>query len=228
MLVGFGCSFTYGSELIDPDLMDYYDPTSQTLVWDRHHLNTPHREKHCWLGQLAKYYNCDFDNRAQPANSNFAIAQQVADYFLNDRDVSKEIVICVGWTERTRMSWFDGEWVHNGFAGEQKGFHASAKEWVITCSDRTHDLFTENAKLIVNNICSSHGVPILQFNALGKHKSNSYPNYFLGSGTMDGLLKREGDEKQKDFFALGGHPNELGQEYFTKRLYNFAKERIIL
>ena len=31
-----------------------------------------------------------------------------------------------------------------------------------------------------------------------------------------------------DMLAPGGHPNEKGHRYFTKRLYDFAKERIIL
>jgi len=42
-LIGFGCSFTYGSELLDPN-----------VAWDRHHENTLYREKHVWLGQLAE------------------------------------------------------------------------------------------------------------------------------------------------------------------------------
>jgi hypothetical protein len=41
-LVGFGCSFTYGSELLDPELED---------SWDRHHENTPYREQNTWLGK---------------------------------------------------------------------------------------------------------------------------------------------------------------------------------
>ena len=73
-LVGFGCSFTYGSELVDPDI----DPAD---YW----ANTRYRESNVWLGQLAKLLGTAWDNRAEPANSNFAIAQQVADYFIKIR-----------------------------------------------------------------------------------------------------------------------------------------------
>jgi hypothetical protein len=45
---------------------------------------------------------------------------------------------------------------------------------------------------------------------------------------MQSVLK---DVQQSDdrlnLFASGGHPNEAGHEYFTIRLHDFAKERII-
>jgi hypothetical protein len=217
-LVGFGCSFTYGSELQAPN-----------VPWDRHHANTRYRESKCWLGLLANKFQCEYDNRAEPANSNFAIAQQVADYFINLRDPSEPIAICIGWSERTRMSWYSDHWTHNGFAGEQDGWFASTKEWVTFSTNASHSMFTQNAKLIVNSICQAHAVPILQFNALGIHEPTRYANYFADGASMDSMLKRAAqDDESLDLFASGGHPNEAGHEYFTKRLYLFAKERIIV
>ena len=217
-LVGFGCSFTYGSELQGPD-----------ASWDRHHANSRYRESHCWLGLLANRMGCDWDNRAEPANSNMAIAQQVADYFINLRDPNEQIVICVGWSERTRMSWYSNHWTHNGFVGEQNGWFASAKEWVTFSTNQSHEMFTQNAKLIANSICKAHNVPILQFNALGKHRTTQYDNYFIDGTSMDNMLKRaQTEDDSLDLFASGGHPNEQGHLYFTKRLHLFAKEHIIL
>jgi hypothetical protein len=34
-----------------------------------------------WLGQLAKLLDATWDNRAEPANSNYAIQYQFADWF---------------------------------------------------------------------------------------------------------------------------------------------------
>ena len=227
-LVGFGCSFTYGSELLDPELIDTWNEDSESFVWDRHHQNTPYRESNCWLGLLSQRMDCPWDNRAEPANSNFAIAQQVSDYFINLRDTQEKIVICVAWTEKTRFSWYGDRWTHNGFAGEQAGWFASTKEWVTHSTEQSHNMWTRNAKLMVNSICASHGVPILQFDALGSHKPDSYPNYFINGASMDSMLKRaEQNDDRLDLFAEGGHPNEAGHEYFTIRLHEFAKERII-
>lgn len=226
-LLGFGCSFTYGSELQSPDV----DP-------EDHWGNTRYRNEHSWLGLLAKRLDCEYDNLAQPANSNFAIAQQVADYVLNTL-ADEPVTICVGWTERTRMSWLgegwthnNGQgftWTHNGFVTAKTGWTASAKEWVLNSTDRSHQAYTDNAKLMVNSICAAQGIPILQFNAIGRiHPATTYPNYYIDGSTMDSMLKRAAqDDERLDLFAEGGHPNEAGHEYFTKRLYLFAKERII-
>ena len=215
-LVGFGCSFTYGSELVDP-----------VIGKEHHHANTRYRNENVWLGQLAKRLDSEYDNLAEPANSNMAIAQQVANYFLHTRNPDEHIVICVAWTERTRFSWYDEQWTHNGFVDEE--WSSSCKEWVIKSTSTSHDMWTNNAKLMVNSICKAHGVPILQFNALGGHSVSKYDNYFIDGSTMDSTLKRaEQEDNRLNLFASGGHPNEQGHEWFTKRLHLFAKERVIL
>ena len=201
--IGFGCSFTYGSELQSPDL----DPTD-------HWANTRYREQHAWLGQLAKRFDCKFQNLAQPANSNFAISQQVIEYLRTEQDYSN-IIILVAWTERTRMSWYDDHWTHNGFVSQKAGWVASCKEWVIRQTSQTHDMYTENAKFLVNYACSGVGVKLLQFNALGKHKNLPYQNYLLNGSTMDDYLKSKQIEFERNYFASDMHPNEEGHLAWT-------------
>jgi|TARA_B100000085_G_scaffold245470_1_gene238643 hypothetical protein len=226
-LVGFGCSFTYGSELIDPELAGVWDETSDSAIWDRHYKNIPWRTSNCWLGLLAKYNNCEVDNLAEPANSNMAIAQQVTNYFNTTRNPNEKIVICVAWTERTRFSWYDKTWTHNGFVKDS--WTSSCKDWVVRSTNDSHDMWTNNAKLIVNSVCKAHNISVLQFNALGTHATTNLDNYFIDGFSMDSMLKRaEQEDKRLKLFAEGGHPNEAGHEYFTKRLHLFAKEHIIL
>lgn len=218
-LVGFGCSFTYGSELIDPELDGVWDDTTQSYIWDRHYKNIPWRQSHCWLGLLAKYFNCEYDNKGEPANSNYAIQYQFADWFNNNRNPNEQVVVCVGWTEPARFSWLDDSWTHNGTVRNDEKFLHSRSEWIKSNVD--HNYWTDAAKLFVNAVCNQYSIPILQFNAIGKHSITKYNNYFLDGATMQGVL-------EKEHLAPGGHPNEAGHEWFTKRLYLFAKERIIL
>ena len=213
-LVGFGCSFTYGSELFeiseDPNTLE----------------NIRYRNKHCWLGQLAQRFDCEKDNRAEPANSNYAIQYQIADYFNNLWNTAEKIVVCVAWTEPARFSWLDNKWTHNGTVRDNQKFLHSRSDWLKSNVD--HDYWTDAAKLFVNALCKYHNIPILQFNAIGKHGTSNYPCYFNNGNTMQQLLKNVEVDTGKDFFASGGHPNEAGHEYFTKRLYLFAKEHIIV
>ena len=214
-LVGFGCSFTYGSELVDPQIGK-----------ELHHENTRYRERNVWLGQLAKLLGATYDNRAEPANSNYALQYQFADWFNNNRDPNETVAVCIGWTESQRFSWLDDTWTHNSTARNDQKFLHSRKDWIT--SDVDHNYWTDAAKLFVNSVCNLHNIPILQFNALGAHTPTNYNNYFLDGLTMESMLK---DAQQRDdrldLFASGGHPNEAGHEYFTIRLHDFAKERII-
>jgi hypothetical protein len=182
-----------------------------------------------WLGRLANNLGYQFDNLSEPANSNFAIAQQVSTYFLNTYDSQDKIIICVGWTEKTRMSWYTkNKWTHNGFAGDEHGWSKSAREWVITSDKESYDMYTENAKFIVNSICKSMNIPIIQFNAIGHHKTTQYPNYFIDGSSMDSMIRRAMKEDNRlDLVAKDGHPNEAGHEYFTIRLTEFVKSNII-
>ena len=216
-LVGFGCSFTYGSELVDPNIDE-----------DNHHAYTRYRNNNVWLGRLASKLGYQFDNLAEPANSNFAIAQQVSNYFLNTYDPQDKIIICLGWTAKTRMSWYSTNWVHNGFASDQHGWYRSAREWVNNSTEESHNLYTDNAKFIVNSICKSMNIPIIQFNAIGYHKTTQYPNYFIDGNTMDSMIRRAmAEDNRLNLVAKDGHPNEAGHEYFTIRLTEFVKSHII-
>ena len=206
-LVGFGCSFTYGSELVDPDLGS-----------ESHHANIRYREHNVWLGRLAERLDFHYDNLAQPANSNYAIQYQVADYINNTWNPAEQIIICVAWTESCRFSWLDETWTHNGQVRNDQKFLHSRSDWLKSNVD--HQYWTDAAKLNVNAVCKYHDLPILQFNAIGKHTPTQYPNYFLDGATMQSVL-------QSEHFASGGHPNEQGHEWFTKRLHLFAKQRII-
>ena len=214
-LVGFGCSFTYGSELIDPDVDTEF-----------HHANTRYRESNVWLGRLANKLDATFDNRAEPANSNYAIQYQFADWFNNTRNPNERVVVCIAWTALSRFSWLDETWTHNSTVRNDQKFFHSRKDWITSNID--HNYWTDAAKLFVNSVCNLHNIPILQFNALGKHKSAHYDNYFLDGLTMESVLKdAQSSDDRLDLFASGGHPNEAGHEYFTIRLHDFAKERII-
>jgi len=218
-LVGFGCSFTYGSELVDPDI----DPAD-------HWANVRYRESNVWLGRLADKLDALFDNRSEPGNSNYAIQYQFADWFNNYRNPDERVVVCIAWSELQRFSWLSERWFHNNFVRnphlKNELWKYSNKEWTVNKVD--HKYWTDAAKLFVNSVCNLHNIPVLQFNALGAHTPAKYNNYFLDGLTMESMLKNaQQNDDRLDLFANGGHPNEAGHEYFTIRLHDFAKERII-
>ena len=222
-LVGFGCSFTYGSELMDPELEDDYD---------RHYDNIPYREKHCWLGQLAEMLDCSFDNRASPASSNYSIQEEFADWF-DGRLPDSNDVICIGWTNHLRTSWWsddDQRWIHDGFIRneDEKLFHDSFKEWLALSYERNATI-TNHAKLFVNSVCQANNIKIVQFNALCNIPTPyEFINFHQGDQNMQNVLRNEGDRLNKDFLAPGEHPNEAGHKHYAKMLHSWIEAKNIV
>ena len=219
-LIGFGCSFTYGSELLDPN-----------VAWDGHHENTRYREKHVWLGQLAERLNCNYLNLAEPGCSNYAIQEIFADWFSNNID--NNILVCVAWTHNQRHSWwYDNEnrWVHDGFIryNSEKVFTNSFKEW-LTLSHKRCKKETQNAKLFVNSVCLANNIKIIQFDALDYvNDKNNYSNYHQRGLSMKQCLEGEEKSLEKTFLTDGNHPNEAGHAYYAKLLHIWITARGII
>mgnify|MGYP001345570749 CR=1 FL=1 len=110
-LIGFGCSATYGSELLNPNLEN---------SWDGQKENIKYRESKVWLGVLAKRLGLEVDNYAQPSCSNYAIQEIFAEWF-NKRDIQEPVTVVIGWTNHMRNSWWHEEhgWIHDGFIRNQ-------------------------------------------------------------------------------------------------------------
>ena len=58
-LIAFGCSFTYGDELVDPNITE---PCISNL-------NDNYRNSHCYAGIVSDYYGLNFINTAFPGGS---------------------------------------------------------------------------------------------------------------------------------------------------------------
>jgi len=221
-LIGFGCSFTYGSELLNPEL-------EQT--WDQQIENIKYRENKVWLGVLAKRLGLEADNYSQPACSNYAIQEIFAEWF-NSRDVQESVTVVIGWTNHMRNSWWheDHGWIHDGFIRNQgqELFKNSFKDWV-NYSKKRNEIITNNAKLFVNSVCKSHNIPIIQLNALS-NVTNPYQlsNCHQGDQNMHDVLLLEGKRLNKNFLADGGHPNESGHEHYVEMLYSWIKAKNIV
>ena len=216
-LVGFGCSFTYGSELIDPKLLD---------VWDRHTDNTLYREQCSWLGQLAQRLNTKAINLAEPASSNYSIQEKFSDY-VHDNDCIST-AICVGWTSHMRHSWWsdaDSRWVHDGFIRHEQEelFKDSFKEWLLLSHERSINV-TRSAKLFVSAVCEQRNIPLIQFDALHNIKSDITPFHQQGRNMYE-VLEQEGKRLDKEFLSLGGHPNEAGHAHYAKLLHGWIKAK---
>ena len=231
-LIGFGCSFTYGSELLTPEL---------ERILQQKLENIKYRESKVWLGVLAKRLGLEVDNYAQPSCSNYAIQEKFAEWF-NSRDKQQSVIVLIGWSGHQRTSWWHEKesWIHARHSHKHDGidqcrldsknlFEDSLRDYMKYSIKRSKEV-TNNAKLFVNSVCKSHNIPIIQFNAWPEVVTNSYQlsNYHQGDQNMKTVLKEEGIRLNKNFLAEGEHPNELGHEYYVEMLYSWIKAKNII
>lgn len=231
-ILGIGCSFTYGSELVAPG-----------VSWDAHHENISYREKHVWLGQLAQHYNATHDNRGQPSGSNMYIWQTVCEYIQQNPTPREDLLIAIGWTNIDRMSWYhddENRWVHSGFVRFNDNphpadacFRNSVVEWIKHSMgyQRQWDI---TLRMSTNALLERYGARYVQFNAIDPLKGYTYDsstvlypafqNTFMGNNNMyDWLCKTHGDS----VIAHGLHPNERGHALWVEQMTHYLDAKIL-
>jgi len=204
ILVGIGCSFTVGEGV---------------------------ETKDNWLSLLGQSVGCEVLNLAHSGNSNHGIAQQFAHFVCYERHMYEKIAVVISWTEVDRMSWWDEDsyhWVHSTLidSNDSNIYTQSYKEWIMHGQGGEasgNQALTDSAKLFVYSVCKAQNIPLIYFNALGKHHTyHEYENYYLpDTNTLDYL-------KNDQLIPNDGHPNELGHTDIASRLYNFINECKIL
>ena len=236
-IVGFGCSFTYGSELSAPG----HDS------WDQHHTNDQYRQRWVYLGQLAHHYGATVNNLSQPSGSNTFIWHELAQYIMRNPEPDHNELIVIGWTNIDRMSWYHDDemrWVHSGYIRFNNNPHPSdacfsdsCKEWIKHSLNYqiNHDI---HIRMSANALLETYGVPYVQFNALDHlkgyerrgtgHRLHTGPqgkNCFMGNQNMhDWLREQHGDA----VFAGGEHPNERGHELWIQQLIPYLDTKVLM
>ena len=64
-VIAFGCSWTYGDELIDPQ----FRHLDETEFRDHYDENKPWRLANCYAGLVADHYGLELENCAFPGSS---------------------------------------------------------------------------------------------------------------------------------------------------------------
>ena len=231
-ILGIGCSFTYGSELVAPG-----------ASWDAHHENISYREKHVWLGQLAQHYGATYDNRGQPSGSNMYKWQTVCEYIQQNPTPRDDLLIAIGWTNIDRMSWYhddENRWVHSGFVRfndkphpADACFRNSVVEWIKHSMGHQRE-WDITLRMSTNALLEKYGACYVQFNALSPVKGYEgdknpipYPgfaNTFMGNNNMHDWLR---NTHGSDVFAGGEHPNERGHALWVEQMTHYLDAKVL-
>jgi hypothetical protein len=221
-IVGFGDSWIWGDELIDPALLA--NDKNAHPSWLQ---NTPYRERNCFLGLLGKHYSVPTENFGIPGGSLQSTIWTFL-WWLRHEPNPSECLVLTGLTEGSRMSFFNpnhqrmnndppwnkfvhSAWVH---AGVDDG--PVTRDWadmikrymVLSESDPLSLLNYEQALYTFDGIAARQNIPMLMWDISPPQEELSVPTKIWPGFNFVHWLRRHPNEQELTF--PGGHPNEKG------------------
>lgn len=233
-LVVFGCSWTYGDELVDPTI-----EISNTITGTGTHdqQNDAYRLQHCFAGVVAKHYNLELENYGFPGSSEESL-RYTFNWWLDNTDTSDSVIL-VAHTDASRKSWYnyrqqDPEWnkfMHSTWIKDpnpdiDEHWYQLQKLWLGMSYHRdwAHHNLRETAQLF-DWASSRLNIPVLQVNALKNPTVKNIATFCESDYSLQQLLQAE---KNPALFAKQGHPTVTGHEIISKHLISLIDSSKLL
>lgn len=236
-IVGFGDSWIWGDELLDPALKDH--PQAHPVL----HLNTPYRESRCFLGQLGQHYNLPTENFGIAGGSLQSSIWTYLWWIKHETVPLDQCLVLIGLTDPNRMTFYnpnhksysnDPPWnrfVHSAWVWS--GATCLSDQWVSTVKDlfvlsdcnELRQLNYEQTVRFFHGQSSINGGNVLQFNTIMNLSAQGVDNLLWPDQSLSSLLKAHPDHHQ--YIAPNRHPNEMGHEFLSKQLISYIDSCIM-
>lgn len=243
-VVSFGCSWTYGDEILDPNL----DPG--VPAYDRR--NDSYRNAKSFPGLIASHYGVPYRCLAYPGASLRSMVWNLNWWLDNTPDSEKaETLVLVGLTEESRMSWYNPyhqaqtdetsyeeqltdtrtfvhkQYIHSTWLKEdidikdepyQDEWRELYKMYLTLSSCRESGrLNYEDAVRAFDGASARYNIPMLQFNVLATTRKPKLPTLLDATSLMEILVIRDKPRKNP-LFMPEKHPNEAGHRVIADYL----------
>jgi len=234
-IVGFGDSWMWGDELLDPALADH--PHAHPGLPE----NISYRESHAFLGLLANRYSVPWINFGIPGGSSQSSIWNLL-WWLDHEDAPDQCLVLVGHTDSNRTSFYNpkhgnpydrtwnkyihSSWVHAGCDGISGEWQDMIKRhMVLTDCDALSALIYHQTVMTFDGISARLGFPLLQFDVSHPPREVDVPSKIQQEISLCQWLYHH-DEYTTMHFP-GGHPNQKGHVLVADMLQSEI-ERVIL
>jgi len=231
-IIGFGDSWIYGDELLDPIYLNKNKNAHPTDI-----ENKPYREKNCFLGLLGDHYGVPVENFGIPGGSLQSSIWTFLWWYENEKDVDlKDCLLLVGHTDSDRASFYNPDhvvcsddppwnrfvhtsWVEYGYMGISSEMREMAKMYtVLTDSSQSRRLNYLQSVLFFDGVAKSHDLSMYQFHIMPREvKLDLDTILWNGEDTVTWFRDHPANQK-RELIKHNGHPNEIGHEMIKNRL----------
>jgi hypothetical protein len=236
-IVGFGDSWMWGDELLDPKLATHKN-AHPILV-----ENTPYRESNCFLGQLGKHYNVPTENFGIPGGSLQSTIWTYLWWRQHETVPLDQCAVLVGLTDPNRQTFYNpkhtvyandapwnrfvhSSWIHSGGTTSGDPWTQMVKShMVLTDCDAVHKLNYQQTVLFFQGQSCFETGPLLQFNTMGSILDMPCSTLIWPTQSLNYVVRSETDSA--NLFAPMGHPSEKGHAVLRDRLITEIDRAII-
>jgi hypothetical protein len=233
-IVGFGDSWIWGDELIDPQLR-HRDDAHPVLI-----ENVEYREANCFLGLLGQHYGVPVENFGIPGGSLQSALWTYLWWLDHEQLDVRDCLILVGHTDPNRTSFYNPTHTHCANNAQWNQFVHSAwvysgsssvpDEWVdvvkkftvLTSCKELHQLTYQQSILFFEGQYYKLSKNVLQFSTIGGYVPIGADNIIRPDYPIRNLVA-----KRPELLAPTWHPNEQGHIVIRDHLIN-QLDRVIL
>jgi hypothetical protein len=225
-IVGFGDSWMYGDELLDPELRKT-QPAAHSC-WSE---NDHYRNNHCFLGLLGKHYQVPVENFGIPGGSLQSEIWTFLWWLEHESDPSQCLVLAAH-TEPDRMSWYNH--AHRSYPDDPPWNKFIHSAWTEASDDvvprdwkelnkryLTMATGTEQARLnylqtvlLFDGVAARNNIPMLQFRVSPQRSSIDLDTMIWNDRDLmtDFFRHPENSNGKRGLWCKNGHPNEKGHQ----------------
>lgn len=225
-IVGFGDSWMWGDELLDPALINH--PYAHPVLVE----NTEYRESHCFLGLLGKHYGVPTENFGIAGGS---LQSTIWNYlwWLEHEPTPQDCFVLIALTSADRHSFYNpghhsyandppwnkyvhSAWVHYGASSVPDDWADMVKKhMVLTDSEKLSDLnYAQTVLFFDGQIQDTAG--ILQFNSMSPQKRMQRSSLLWPDLGLQVMLSKL--PHRQHLLAPGGHANVAGNDWIAELL----------
>lgn len=222
-IVGFGDSWMFGDELLDPELLKEQPDAHSCWI-----QNDDYRSSRNFLGLVGKHYDVPTENFGIPGGS---LQSTIWTYlwWIKNEPTPNDCLVLIGLTEADRYTFYNPKhihysndppwnkfvhstWVHSGSSVIRPEFNELVKKFLVLseCND-LRKLNYEQAMLFFDGQAARQSFPILQFHLMPPPIELTVPSLIFESKFNFGNFFWSHPDK-KNLSMPHGHPNEKGHE----------------
>jgi len=229
-IVGFGDSWMYGDELLDPELSRTHADAHS--CWTQ---NEPYRNRHNFLGLLGKHYGVPIENFGIPGGS-MQSSIWTFQWWLDHEPSPDECLVLIGHTDSDRLSFYNpnhrrytndppwnrfvhSTWVEFGSSVVPEEFRTMIKQQLVltNCQELARLNYQQTVQLF-DGIAARKNIPVMQFHIMPADVEMDLPTMIWPGVSTTMWFRDHPDNQRRELIMPGGHPNEIGHKMIAEKL----------